>query len=181
MPGILFWTCPVEGHSDGRRHARARQTVEWRGNVAYCLAPDCERTSINPIPDDGRTWWILGAALWPSLHIYQAGTAHAALTALRRDITLAERRNGRTARDIRRWLTDAGLYAEAGPLGTKQTYEFDLARSYADEITRWSADEIPVPVHPDPQAVAALAARLGPEVAARTRIRVRARYLPRTR
>lgn len=42
---IQFWTCPVEGHSEGTWRTELVQTVEWRGNVAHCLAPNCGRTS----------------------------------------------------------------------------------------------------------------------------------------
>lgn len=41
---IRFWTCP-DGHSERAPDAPLRQTVEWRGDVAYCLEPGCGRTS----------------------------------------------------------------------------------------------------------------------------------------
>lgn len=42
---IQFWICPVIGHSEGAWRTELVATVEWRGDVAYCLAPDCNRTS----------------------------------------------------------------------------------------------------------------------------------------
>jgi formylglycine-generating enzyme required for sulfatase activity len=43
---IRFWVCPVREHGD-RTDARGWPvvTVEWRDGVAYCTAPDCDRTS----------------------------------------------------------------------------------------------------------------------------------------
>jgi hypothetical protein len=46
---LKFWMCP-DGHSD--RHSGTPMpdgpTVEWRGNVAHCLKPGCNRTSAEP-------------------------------------------------------------------------------------------------------------------------------------
>lgn len=46
---IRFWACPVEGHSF--RHngdGSPLPTVEWDGDVAYCLARGCGRMSDDP-------------------------------------------------------------------------------------------------------------------------------------
>lgn len=44
-----FWVCPVAGHSEGDWRTTALvPTVEWVGDVAHCLAPDCTRTSADP-------------------------------------------------------------------------------------------------------------------------------------
>lgn len=45
---IRFWVCPVREHRDRKRTV----TVEWRGDVAYCTFPDCDRTSANTQPSD---------------------------------------------------------------------------------------------------------------------------------
>jgi hypothetical protein len=37
-----FWTCPVEGHTN----------VEWRGDVAHCMTPECGRTSADVVDED---------------------------------------------------------------------------------------------------------------------------------
>lgn len=46
---IQFWACPIPAHED-RKDDKGRLvgTVEWRGDVAYCTAPDCGRTSADP-------------------------------------------------------------------------------------------------------------------------------------
>jgi hypothetical protein len=44
---VRFWVCPVKGHrtlSDGELDL---PTVEWRGDVAYCLTPGCKRSSVD--------------------------------------------------------------------------------------------------------------------------------------
>lgn len=41
---IQFWACP-DGHSDRAPSELLRQTVEWRGDVAHCLEPGCDKTS----------------------------------------------------------------------------------------------------------------------------------------
>lgn len=47
MPiGIRFWVCPMPGHSDRNGpDGRPVVTVEWRGDIAYCTAPGCNRSS----------------------------------------------------------------------------------------------------------------------------------------
>jgi hypothetical protein len=47
---MRFWLCPVPGHSAGTWSPTLTQTVEWRGDIAHCLAPGCDRTSADP-PD----------------------------------------------------------------------------------------------------------------------------------
>lgn len=45
---VGFWVCPL-GHSEHRLTPWPQgvpgATVEWRGNVAHCLAPGCTETS----------------------------------------------------------------------------------------------------------------------------------------
>lgn len=45
---VEFWLCPIPGHSEGTWRTELVQTVEWRGDVAHCLAPGCARTSAYP-------------------------------------------------------------------------------------------------------------------------------------
>jgi hypothetical protein len=46
---IKFWVCPVPGHSDRRGpNGELVGTVEWDGDVAYCLTPGCLRSSQDP-------------------------------------------------------------------------------------------------------------------------------------
>lgn len=42
-----FWTCPIREHSERGAFGTGSPvvTVEWRGDVAYCTAPGCGRTS----------------------------------------------------------------------------------------------------------------------------------------
>lgn len=48
---IQFWVCPVPEHRDRRDElGQPLPTVEWRSNVAYCLAARCGRTSADPKP-----------------------------------------------------------------------------------------------------------------------------------
>lgn len=180
---VMFWTCPVRGHSDSDRH-NPRQTVEWRDGVAHCLTPGCGRTSDNPIPDDGRTWWIVGADTWTGVQIYEARNGRAALAAYRRDLFEAERANKRTVRDARDLIDAANLHVVVGPIGTRQAYEFDLARAYADELERWRDFIIIVATDPGPDTVDELGRqiveRYGADTAARIRDQVRADYLPRS-
>lgn len=43
---IRFWVCPVVEHHDPRDDQGGMlASVEWRDEVAYCLAPECGRTS----------------------------------------------------------------------------------------------------------------------------------------
>lgn len=173
-----FWTCPIDGHSDGSWTPDPVVTVRWEGDVAHCLAPDCGRTSTNPIPDDGRRWWLVASDVWGSVHTYQAPNGRAAIAAYRRDLTAAERHNGRSVRDTRDWLRAARLHIAAGPIGTRQAYEHDLAAAYAHRLSRWQQFDIEVAFNPGADAVAELAGRLPAEAAARIRRDVRARYLP---
>jgi hypothetical protein len=48
---VRFWLCPVEEH----RHPISPDgwptpTVEWDGDVAYCLTYHCGRSSLDPVP-----------------------------------------------------------------------------------------------------------------------------------
>lgn len=176
--GLRFWTCPIRGHSDGSRRTEAAPTVEWRNGVAHCLAPNCGRTSANPIPDDGRTWWLVGSETWGSVHTYEARNGRAAIAAFRRDVMAAERGNYpiRVTRDS---LARAGLHIAAGPIGTRQAYEYDLASAYASRLSRWQQFDVEAAVDPGAETCNELAARLPAETAARIRQDVRARYLPR--
>ena len=46
---IKFWVCPVPGHRDRRGpNGELVGTVEWDGDVAYCLTPGCLRSSQDP-------------------------------------------------------------------------------------------------------------------------------------
>ena len=182
-----FWVCPIEGHSEGAWHAGLVQTVVWRDHVAYCLAPGCGRTSVDPeaavddgrtVTDDGRTWWLLGADLWPGVHLYCHPSAYSAIAEYRRDLTDAERANGRTVRDVRDWLTAARLHVVAGPMTTVDAYQYDLARAYADELERFKDFTIDVGAEISPLAATDLAARIDRGKAARIRALVRAEYLP---
>lgn len=46
---VQVWVCPRKGHQDrGRDDAGVLlPTVEWRGDVAYCLTPGCNRSSVD--------------------------------------------------------------------------------------------------------------------------------------
>ena len=124
--GLRFWTCPIRRHSDGSWRTGAVPTVEWRDGVAHCLAPGCERTSSNPIPDDGRTWWLVGSETWGSIHIYEARNGRAAIAAFRRDVVAAER-GSYPVRTTRETLARAGLHIAAGPIRTRRAFEYHLA------------------------------------------------------
>lgn len=41
---VQFWLCPVD-HETRFHGGFPFQTVEWRGDVAYCLEPGCGKTS----------------------------------------------------------------------------------------------------------------------------------------
>lgn len=175
---ISFWVCPIPGHSRGDWRTELVQTVAWDGGVARCLAPNCGRTSTNPIPDDGRTWWILSSdAMEPQ--VYEARNGRAALAAYRRDLTAAELVNGRSGRETRQWLAVAGLRVLAGPFGTRKAYEFDLAQRYAYAITRFKDFDIDIRPDAAGDCLPEFQAQLSAEDAARIRRDVRARYLPK--
>lgn len=129
------------------------------------------------VTDDGRRWWVVGAISWHGWMIYQAPNGRSAVAAYRRDILAAERLN-RPVTEARLLVQHAGLHVVAGPLTTPAAYELDLARSLADEITRWSTEEIHVPIgapiHPDDMAE--LIRRAGADKADRVRKVVRAQY-----
>lgn len=40
------WFCPIE--HDWSDQPPGYQTVEWRGDVAYCMYPTCPQTSVPP-------------------------------------------------------------------------------------------------------------------------------------
>lgn len=40
-----IWYCPARHLRGGQPH---KPIVDWRGDVAYCLYPDCGRTSADP-------------------------------------------------------------------------------------------------------------------------------------
>jgi hypothetical protein len=184
-----FWACPVDGHSWGTWAGRELvQTVKWRGDLAYCLAPGCGRTSADPaeersdlrcVVDDGCRWWLcFGDSLGG--HMFPARTARNAVAAFRRELFIAERNSGRTVNFTRSWLAAAGLRA-TGPFTTIQAYEYDLAMAYGVQITRWSRDEIQVTTEPGavpPLAGIDLAEKLPRSEAAQIRREVRERYLP---
>ncbi len=183
-----FWVCQVEGHSEGAwSDAGLVQTVEWRGDLAYCLAPGCGRTSADPreergdlrcVVDDGSRWWLcFGDSIGG--HMFPARTARNAVAAFRRELFIAERNSGRTVNFTRAWLSAAGLRA-VGPFTTVQAYEYDLAMAYGYEITRWTSDEIQVTTEPGgipPRASIQLAERLPRATAIQIRKEIRERYL----
>jgi hypothetical protein len=116
------------------------------------------------LTDDGRTWYV----------------CRAAVAAYRRDLTAAERADGRSVRHTRELLSASGLHAVAGPLTTPQAYELDLAMALADEATRWSTDEYTVPLE-NPMAAPGfqeMFRRIAPAKAARIRVHILTRYLP---
>jgi hypothetical protein len=178
---VQFWLCPIRGHSEGTwAPGELVTTVEWRRNIAYCLTPGCARTSadtdaqrddLRTVTDDDRTWWLLGANLWTGTHLYAAPTAKAALAAYRRELTLAERRS------VRDRLSAAGMHVVAGPVGTVDAFQHDLASCYAEELTRWKDWSLVVPFPCTPLQTVDVAAQLPPERAARIRAAVRGRYL----
>lgn len=43
-PAVQLWTCPVEGHTK----------VEWRGDVAHCMTPECGRTSADVVDGEPK-------------------------------------------------------------------------------------------------------------------------------
>jgi hypothetical protein len=182
-----FWTCPIDGHSEGTWHDGLTQTVEWRKRIAYCLAPGCGRTSVDPaeavadlrvVTDDGRNWWLLGAVAWMGVHLYQARTARAALAEYRRDLTAAERSDGRSRRDIAELLRAASLTVLLGPMTTVEAYQYDLAASYAEELQRWKDYNVTVAFAVTPMTCVDMAAKMDPVKAALIRVHVRAAYLP---
>lgn len=133
------------------------------------------------LTDDGRTWWVCGANTWPGVHLYEARNGRAALAAYRRDLTAAERADGRGIRHTQQLLTASGLYVVAGPLTTPQAHELDLAMALAEEATRWTSDHYEVPIENPMSApgVQDMFRRITPEKAARIRAHVLAAYLPR--
>lgn len=186
---ILFWLCPIREHSSGAwEPGEPVPTVEWRRGIGYCLVLGCGRTSADPktaaadqrtVVDDGRIWWLLGAASWSGVQLYEAATGRAALAAYRRDLYDAERAGGRPVRETRRLLTASDLHVVAGPITTVAAYQFDLARAYADLLERETRCDVSVPFPTTVLVTVDLAERIDPGKAAHLRARVRAAYLPK--
>ena len=42
---VMFWMCPVPEHAELEVYGLRMPTVEWQGDVAYCLTPGCRRSS----------------------------------------------------------------------------------------------------------------------------------------
>lgn len=185
-----FWTCPIDGHSTSRGLRplhELTQTVEWRDGIAYCLTPGCGRTNTDPadqaadrrlVVDDGRRWWLLGGELWGGTQLYRGRNARTVLAEYRRDLTAAERANGRPVAETRHYLTVARLHVVAGPWTTVDAYQYDLVRSYGDALESRYGFNVAVGFPATPLGSVDLAERLDPDTAAHIRADVRATYLP---
>jgi hypothetical protein len=45
---VRAWVCPIKAHRAGSNPGELPlPTVEWRGDVAYCLTPGCKRSSVD--------------------------------------------------------------------------------------------------------------------------------------
>lgn len=44
---IKFWVCSIKAHRIRKDGELDLPTVEWRGDVAYCLTPGCGRSSVD--------------------------------------------------------------------------------------------------------------------------------------
>lgn len=138
------------------------------------------------LSDDGRRWWVCGAATWESLTLIPAPHKRAALAAYRRMLTDGERANRTPVREIRDVLAHAGLTVRQTPLTTPDAFMLDLAQFLGYEATRWSTGrEVILPAIDNPAAVAEavdlLTAEVGEEKAGRMRAQILDRYLEGTK
>lgn len=90
------------------------------------------------IVDDGRTWWYIGAIIWPTLHVVQAPTARAALAQFRRAIIDADVAKGESRSSSIKFVQAARLYIADGPLTTSQAYEIEVGFAWAWASCKWT-------------------------------------------
>ncbi|MER7331794.1 MULTISPECIES: hypothetical protein [unclassified Micromonospora] len=86
---------------------------------------------------DQRRWWRVAASNVGRSHLYEAPNQRAAIAAFRRDLSEAERTNGRSRRETDLWLR-ANDFTAQGPLTTAQAFAIDFRWELAAAIDRWS-------------------------------------------
>jgi hypothetical protein len=178
---VKFWVCPVVEHREPG--PGTHQTVAWDGDVARCLTTGCGRTSAQPLVDDGRTWWALKSDLWASVWVEQAPHRRAAIAAIRREFTAAERDKGTPWRDIRELFTLGQVTVCAGPLTTPQAFDVAVAVALSAEVDRWGMDRVELvfdPANPDQvqDLIRHLTTEAGPAKTRRVCAQVLRTYLP---
>ncbi len=88
------------------------------------------------LAEDGRRWWVVGAAAWEGTALYAAKTGRSALAAYRRDLIEQDVANGLSRRDAAESIRCSGLRVVEGPLPTPVAFEREFGWALAFAVTR---------------------------------------------